>query len=121
MATWPAYAKILRDGFGEEPETALLQTEMDDGPPKVRRVKSRVMVRRSVTVQLASRSDYLAFKAWFSDAAGANKGSAWFDWFDPVSSSTRPAKISGGLISGKPLADVHGAWRLQLTLESWDA
>lgn len=121
MATWPTYARLLFEGFQESPDSALLTTEMEDGPAKVRRVKSRVMVKRSAVVLLRSRASYVAFCAWFADAAGANRGAAWITWRDPVSGTTKQVRIVGGLIQGVPQSPALDLWKVPLTLESWDA
>lgn len=118
MPTWPAYAHMLRDGYTVTRESALQRTEMESGPPKQARVRSRVMVRRAVTVRLATKSDYLAFLAWFSGSIA--EGASWFDWPDPVDGQTKPARIVAGeglqqTVTGQRLGD----WRIPLMIETW--
>ena len=44
MATWPSYAGIRHEGFAEQRESALMRTEMESGPPRQTKVRSRVLV-----------------------------------------------------------------------------
>lgn len=59
MATLPATAKILFDGFSEQRESALMRTEMESGPPRQVKTKSRVMIKRPVSLLFSSKADYL--------------------------------------------------------------
>ena len=116
MATFPAYAKLLSNGFAEQRESALLRTEMESGPPKQAKIKSRVMVTRPVTILLQSRADYQSFVEWFSTAI--NEGADWFDWRDPVSGATKQARFVGEGLE----ATASGAlclWSINAKLETW--
>lgn len=121
MATWPAYARLIFEGFEEQPESAVITTPMEEGPAKVRRVKSRVMVSRPAVALFQTRADYLSFVAWFRSASGANGGAAWFDWRNPVTGTTVSARVVGGLMRGTPQSPSLSSWKVSLTLESWDA
>lgn len=118
MPTWPSYAQILRDGYTVTRESALSRTEMESGPPKQARVRSRVMVRRAVTVRLSTKAHYLSFLAWLSSTI--NEGASWFDWPDPVDGQTKLARIvaSEGIqqtFSGGSMNE----WRIPLMIETW--
>ncbi len=120
MPTWPTTARLQFKPFSEQRETALLSSDMESGPPKVVRIKSRVMVRRPVSVRFKNKADYLAFIAWFQ--TDIKHGALWFDWFDPVTRTTRQAKISKGeLGDAAPVAplNINGAWVMPMTLETW--
>lgn len=120
MPSWPSYAHIQLDGYAEQRETALQATEMESGPPKLVRVKSRVMVRRPVAVRFDTRADYAAFIAWFQ--SDIKHGSLWFDWTDPLTRSPRQARIKDGLLGDAVLlgsAALDRGVRLTLTLETW--
>ena len=119
MPSWPASAKIQIDGFGIEHGTALSRTDMESGPPVQTRVKSRVMVTRSVAVVFMSKADYLAFLAWWS--IDLDYGAAWFDYTDPVTDSTLQARIAGGQIGRAEPLGTLARWKLPLTLEYWSA
>lgn len=119
MPAWPAYAKILRDGFGFEREAAGLRTDVESGPAKQTRTKSRAMVQVPVRVLLRSQADYLAFLAWHRTDIQA--GFAWFDWTHPVTGATTQARIVGGKLGREePTAGLQ-RWEIPTTLEYWDA
>lgn len=116
MPTLPAYAKILLAGFAEQRESALLRTEMESGPPKQAKVKSRVMVTRPATISIETKADYLSFVDWF--AHDINEGAAWFDWTDPVSGTTRQARFVGGGLDATPVAGLRH-WMIKTKIETW--
>lgn len=116
MPSFPSYAKILSTGFSEKRESALLRTEMESGPPKQARIKSRVLVERAVAILLMSNADYIAFVAWFSEAL--NEGVAWFDFKDPVSQMTKQARFVGGGLEGTP-SGALSTWTINTKIETW--
>lgn len=116
MATLPSYVKILREGFSEQRESALLRTEMESGPVKQARVKTRVMVTRSVTLMVTTQTDLLAFESWFEN--GIDAGAGWFSFRDPVRGTTK----DGRFVSGTYTLTQHGngtAWLIKTQLETW--
>ena len=117
MQTFPSYAEIKFDGFGENRESALLRTEMESGPPKQARIKARVMVVRPVKIRLVSLADYLAFVDWFS--IDINEGADWFNWTDPVRGTVKAARLVGGGLPAKPTAGTLGYWEITHSLETW--
>jgi hypothetical protein len=117
MATFPSYAKILREGFAEQRESALLRTEMESGPPRQTKIKSRVMITRPVKIYLDNKADYLSFETWF--AVTINEGADWFDWLDPVSGTTKSVRFVGSMTAA-PLSALDGPWAVAgLSLEGW--
>lgn len=120
MATFPSYPFLMRDGFGIRRMSAAQRTEMEDGFVKQRRRWSRVLVERPVIYGMRSKSDYLNFITWFNTSI--DRGSAWFDWTDPVDSVVKQARIKGGLLEEeKPEDPMLEKWRVKFTLEVWDA
>ena len=121
MATWPASAKILHDGYAERRPTALMRTDMESGPPKQVRTKSRVMVALTLAVLFDTAADYADFLAWFAN--DLDQGSGWFDFTDPRTGTVRTARIEGGQLGeAVPLgAASAGPWRLPVTVEYWSA
>lgn len=119
MEAWPEYAKILRDSFEPDPESALTRTPTESGPPKQTRIKSRVMVSIPVRVRLQTKTDYLAFLAWHR--TNLRHGADWFSWTHPVTGLAIQARIVNGKIG--PARPVGGLerWELPMTLEYWDA
>ena len=116
MATFPTYAKLLADGYAEQRESALLRTEMESGPPKQAKIKSRVMVTRPASILIQSRSDYLSFVDWFVE--DLNEGSAWFDFTDPVTNTVKQARFVGGGLEATPHAGLT-LWTIPLKIETW--
>ena len=116
MATFPTYAKILASGLAEQRESALLRTEMESGPPKQAKIKSRVMVTRPVSILLQSRADYLSFVDWFAD--DLNEGSDWFDFTDPVTHTVKQARFVGGGLEASPEAGLT-LWTINTKIETW--
>lgn len=118
MPALPSYVKILRGGFSEEPESALLRTDMETGPPKQALVKSRIMVSRPVELRIETLANYLAFKVWFRDTI--HRGADWFDMIDPLDGTTRSTRFQGGKYTAAP-ASGKRLWTIKTTFETWDA
>lgn len=117
MATLPNTAKILFDGFAEQRESALMRTEMESGPPRQTKVRSRVMVRRSVSILFSSKADYQSFLSWYAN--DINEGASWFDMTDPVSGTTINARFVGGGLTGSPVNNGLTRWTIKAQIEAW--
>jgi hypothetical protein len=120
MSAWPDYAKVLMEQYSESRESALIRTEMESGPPKQARVRSRVMIQRKLTAAFASDADYLAFLDWYAD--DIEEGALWFEFFDDVREAVVLARfVEGGLHANairKPSEAVF-IWELPCKLETW--
>ncbi len=114
MATWPSYATIA--SIAEKPQSAMLRTKMESGPPKETKVRSKQTILRPITVHLASLTDYQNFTAWIR--VTLDRGKDWFDWTDPVDGQTKQAKIVNGLYEGDPAGNTLQTWHVQITLET---
>lgn len=119
MATWPSYAAILVEGFAEQRESALLRTEMESGPPRQAKIKSRVMITRPVSIFLSSAADYASFKTWFGTTI--NEGADWFTWTDPVDGASKSARFAGGGLEAQPQGGSTNLWRVSAKIETWSA
>lgn len=115
MPAWPNTGKLLSEGFGNEPQSAVARTEMDSGPAKQRRVRGLVEHPRSCTYFMTS-AERDTWLAWFRD--DIDRGAKWFDWPDPVSGNTVSARIVGGQYSDKPHRGTLQHWRVAFTLET---
>lgn len=113
----PSYAKILFSGYSQQRESALLRTEMESGPPRQAKVRSRVMVTRSCELFFNSRADFLSFEDWYANTL--NEGSAWFNFTDPVSSTSKTARFVGGGYVATPLIGQLAAWKISIKIETW--
>lgn len=118
MSSLPAYVKIRLEGFAEQRESGLLRTEMESGPVKQVRIKSRVMVTRPVQLLFDTKADYLSFVTWYRDTI--HEGADWFDFTDPVSNTTKSGRFDGNGIDAAPTSAIAGAWIIRgLKIESW--
>lgn len=119
MAAFPAYPKLLFQGFTEKPEPAIKRSDAESGPAKQLKTKSRVLVKRSVSYLLASAADRDSFMTWFK--VTINFGADWFDWIDPYDNATKPARIVGGDIDPKPQRKMLDRWTVDFQIETWSA
>jgi hypothetical protein len=117
MAALPAYAQILFDGYSVTKESALLRTEMESGPPKQAKVKSRVMVTHKVNFYLDSRANYQAFETWYAN--DISYGADWFDYPDPISGNTVQARFKNGGYDSSPMSANMDQWKISAQIEMW--
>ena len=113
----PSYAKVLFTGYQEQRESAILRSDMESGPPKQAKVRSKVMQTRTVNIYIEGLSNYLAFQSWFS--SDLNEGASWFSYSDPVTSSTISARFVGGGYTATPMVGGLAAWQINAKIESW--
>jgi len=94
MADFPSYARIIRAGYGEEPDYGVLRTEMDGGIAKQRPRWSKAIVTRDVVIKVTGLGNKQAFDAWIkTDLSG---GAGWFTWTDPLDGAAKQTRIVGG-------------------------
>jgi hypothetical protein len=116
-STFPSYAKLLLNGYQQQRESALLRTEMESGPPRQAKIRSRVMLTRTVNIYLSTLANFQAFESWYAN--DLKLGSAWFNFPDPVSGATVQARFVGGGYTATPMAGGVSAWQVQAKIESW--
>lgn len=93
MPAFPAYGELLLDGFGEQPETSLIRTEMETGPAKQAQVRSKQIVNMTVTYTYTS-AEFILWKAWRKNDIAL--GALYFDWRNPLTGNLVQARIPGG-------------------------
>lgn len=113
MATFPAYAEVVMDGYDEEPDYNPLRSPMDDGLAKQRARRTLPIVTRSATIKVPSKAHKLLFDAWAK--TDINRATGWFDYHDCVDGQTKPARIVGGKYKWAP---VNGIWLASCQLET---
>lgn len=119
MATWPSAALILFDGYSVEREPAVMRSQTE-GLTKQTRIRSRVLVARSIVARFASADDYADFLEWFNDDIAA--GASWFDWPDPADGQTKSARIAGGKLGQeRPQRKLFDRWEIPMVIETWSA
>lgn len=117
MATFPAYPLLLFNGYRENPESGIRRGEMESGPAKQLKSKSRVAVVREVDYLLISAADKTAFETWFRSTI--NMGADWFDWTDPADQVVRSARIVSGTYQLVPQRKMLDRWVASFQLETW--
>lgn len=119
MPALPSYVKIMFDGYQQSRDSAVLRTDMESGPPKQVRIKTRVMVTRQAKLFLNSKANFQAFETWFvNDLQG---GALFFDMKDPVSGATVQARFTDGIYTARPMVASLTAWEVSCQLETWSA
>lgn len=113
---FPAYAKILFEGYEKDRASAVERTTFDDGMVKQLKTKSRVLVSRAITIRLYSHADYVAFIAWFQN--DINGGADWFDLVDPEDGVTRLVRFVNKLDKERALLG-NSLWDIRATIEHW--
>lgn len=113
----PSYATLLLDGYEHQRESALLRTEMESGPPKQAKIRSRIMVTRTCQIKLKSIADFQSFESWFAN--DLQEGALWFNYLDPISKSTKTARFVGGGFKASPRSSAQSSWLVPAKIESW--
>ncbi|AHB05619.1 hypothetical protein U875_09690 [Pandoraea pnomenusa 3kgm] len=114
---FPSYMRApLVASFTQSPDFAVLVTSMDAGPDKQRPRNSVARVSRSVQFFVEGLERRNAFEKWVRDDLSG--GVLWFDWQDPLSGTTKIARIVGGNVeySSQGSRDV---WFVKFNLETY--
>ena len=93
MATFPSYACILLDGYSEQADYGVLRSETDAAIDKVRPRWTLAKVTRDIRIKVDSLADKKLFDTWFRD--DIKRGTDWFDWVDPLTETTKRARLVG--------------------------
>jgi hypothetical protein len=115
--TFPSYAKLLFSGFSVKRESAVLRSDMESGPARQTKVRSTVMITRSVKIYLPTLANYQSFEAWYS--SDINEGASWFNFTDPVSGTSKLARFVNGGYTATPLMGGMAAWTVEAKIETW--
>lgn len=95
-----------------------MRTEMESGPPRQTKVRSRVLVTRQVVIDIDSGANYALFKTWYGTTI--NEGADWFTWTDPVDGVSKSARFAGGGFSASPVSrNVAAHWLVRASIETW--
>lgn len=113
----PAYVRVLIDDFSVDRDTALNRTAMSDGMVKQLRMKSRVLVTRTVLLMLDSKADYLSFITFYETTL--NFGEFWFNWVDPVDGATKLARFVSKLGKEQMRGELPTKWQIPVNIETW--
>ena len=112
MASFPAIGSPLYEGFSQSTPSGSIRTEMEGYIKQAKRFSS-VYVERSVMYYLTS-AEYSTFLTFFETTI--DRGSLSFDWTDPITDSTKTARIKD---SSYAISVVNGDGdiKLSMTLE----
>lgn len=117
MADFPSYADILIDSYSVSKESALLRTEMESGPPKQAKIKSKVMVTHNVQIYIATKADFQLFESWY--ATDISQGADWFNFVNPITGSTVSARFKNGGYNATPMSAKLEQWKVSAQIEMW--
>lgn len=117
MATWPStLPDPLVDGYGIEPVSQTVSTDMEVGSARVRR-RSFAQVDMLPVQWSLSNDQMTVFRAWFSHPIGADGGAAWFSTsllMGDGSARTVQARFAG---NWKAVYVPHLRWQVRAMLE----
>lgn len=116
-ANLPSYVKILYDGYAQKQETAVLRTEMESGPPRQARIRSRVMLTRSAKLYFDSKANFQSFETFYRETL--QHGALFFNMTDPVSGATIEARFVAGGYNAAPMSAKMNLWVVDIQIESW--
>lgn len=115
MAMFPSDICILVGGYGESFDPSVEVTEMERGPPKMRRINSRVMVQISCRLLFLSTDDVGEFEDWYHDVIGRI---GWFMVQHPRTGATIEARIKDGRLGTlTPINNARRKWQRDVVLE----
>ena len=119
MAAFPSYGEFLLDGFGEQPESPLVRTNMESGPVKQAKLRSKIRVVRNVTYRFTN-AEYVTWKTWHKTTVAF--GALWFDWINPLDGATVQGRIINGLYNAISFDGGDGTlkWDVGFALETYE-
>jgi hypothetical protein len=110
--TFPSYARIIADGYGDQADFGVIRSDMD-GLAKQRPRWSKPIITRTVTIMLNTVSDRILFDTFVRD--DLNGGSSWFTFTDPIDGVSKQGRISSGPVQWSTPGVV---WLAKASIES---
>lgn len=93
---WPGYARMLADGYSDQPDFGALRSDIP-GLATQRARWEHPIVTRSVTILVQSKADRVRFDDFMRvDLTG---GSGWFSFIDPVDHASKLGRFVDGSVS----------------------
>ncbi|WP_341249064.1 hypothetical protein [Cupriavidus pauculus] len=115
--TFPSYMPLpTAAAFQQTPDYGVLVTEMESGPDKQRPRNTRAIVSRTMQFVVASLTVRNDFENWVRDDLAG--GTLWFNWNDPLTGTTKLARIVGGRVEYAAVAR-RQIWTVKFTLETY--
>lgn len=113
----PAYITILFADYQQSRESALLRTQMESGPPRQVKIKSRIMTTIQARLYIDSNAEYQQFLTWYREEI--QEGALFFQFIDPLTSTTIEGRfVDGGFVS-VPLSSSMNKWEVRTSIEYW--
>lgn len=87
MATWPATLpqELLSSGFQQKAQSQVIRSDMDAGPPKVRRRFTAKVITIQGSIEI-NAAQYETLETFFDTTL--NGGATSFDWTHPITGDT---------------------------------
>lgn len=101
MASWPVTLPnyVLESGYQEQLPKNVVETDMEGGPPKVRRRFTKTF-RRFNVAQVMDYTQVATFEAFYNTTCAS--GSLPFDWVHPRTQSSMSFRFTGNPPSYQP-------------------
>lgn len=106
MASWPTGLPdyVLESGYGEQFPKNTVETEMESGPPKVRRRFTKVFRKFSVSM-IMTAEQATVFEAFYYTTC--NCGTISFDWVHPRTRANMTLRFTGAPPSYQPYSGIY--------------
>lgn len=111
-----AYTKILASYSAGPQPGAVRRSDMESGEPKQAPRFSRVLQQHNMKYLLTA-AQYTSFITWWKSTA--NFGTAWFDYYNPITASTEDGRMVSGEYSVEPFSATLSHYVVSMTVESW--
>jgi hypothetical protein len=117
MPSFPAYMPApMISGFSQSPDPNMLTTQVTPGIVEDAPRNPTPVIPRVLQYGITSLANRNAFEAWVNTTLIG--GSLFFTWPDPLSGTSKIARIVGGKVSFT-LDSSGGIWIAALTIETY--
>lgn len=117
MATFPHESLVLlSEGMSVSYDTAVLRSEMDAGPPKVRAYKCKTMKVIKAVYHACECDSVQVFETWWKEET--KLGSRWFKYQDPCTAEFIKARFRSEPTWSSSTQNLND-WRLSVEIETW--
>jgi hypothetical protein len=115
MSNWPATAKIILPGYGEELQPSIRRTEMERGMPKQALMNTHVMQELTFTVQFETEDAAQEFEDWYFNDL---RRIGFFNFRNPRTRQTVSARFKDAKIGSlSPITGGFGLTQRTVTVE----
>lgn len=105
METLPNYVRVLRDGYTENVDWNVKQSEMESGLMKQRPGRRIAIRARQCSLVITGHANKKLFETWLNNIGG---GTQYFNYLDPIDGLTKKCRF------------VNTAWPFELQgIDTW--